>query len=274
MKNKLKESEERKYVFICGLHRSGTSVLHRILRGANETSGFKDLGVSQDEGQGIQTVYSPAKAFGGPGKFAFAKQSRLTEDSPLITLENQSKLFQEWSPHWDLSKPILLEKSPPNILKTRFLQQMFPNSYFITVIRHPLAVSYATKKWSNTSILNLLKHWTLAHNLYFEDRNYLRNEMMLSYEEMTKNPEKTFNKISTFLGVKISISEKLVNHNDRYFNKWNQLSWRNIKSNAKKELAILSMDKKVKKFGYSLKNLDVYPTYIDSIDFDQMERIK
>ena len=52
----------------------------------------------------------------------------------------------------DTGKEFLLEKSPPNIIRTRFLQAMFPNSYFINIKRHPIATSLATKKWSKTSL--------------------------------------------------------------------------------------------------------------------------
>ena len=55
------------FLFLGGLHKSGTSVLHRLLRAHPETSGFSNTGVPQDEGQLIQSVYPPAWMHGGPG---------------------------------------------------------------------------------------------------------------------------------------------------------------------------------------------------------------
>ena len=66
------------FVFLGGLHRSGTTLLFRMLREHPEISGFANnqdanewLG-AEDEGQYLQSVYPPAIFWGGPGKFAFA----------------------------------------------------------------------------------------------------------------------------------------------------------------------------------------------------------
>ena len=45
---------------------------------------------------------------------ALAPAARLNEHSPLATADNAQKIFREWSRYWDLEKPYLLEKSPPN----------------------------------------------------------------------------------------------------------------------------------------------------------------
>ena len=57
--------EDKKFVFICGLHKSGTSLLFRILRDHPDMSGFTNTGVPKDEGQHLQSVYPPAWRFGG-----------------------------------------------------------------------------------------------------------------------------------------------------------------------------------------------------------------
>ena len=143
-----------KYIFICGLHRSGTSLLNKILQQHKNISGLSKTNVIEDEGQHIQSVYRAANKFGGPGKFGFNKDAYLNENSRLITKENKIKLFKEWSSYWDLDCDFLLEKSPPNIIRTRFLQKMFKQTYFIIIRRHPIATSLATKKWSKTTDLS------------------------------------------------------------------------------------------------------------------------
>jgi len=107
---------------------------------------LRNTGVPEDEGQHLQTVFPNAAFYGGPGEFAFNADSYLDEKSGIISEANRSKLIKEWSKHWDLTKAVLLEKSPPNLIRTRFLQAMFPGAYFITVVRHPVAVAYATQK--------------------------------------------------------------------------------------------------------------------------------
>ena len=65
----------RKIIFICGLHRSGTSLLYKILKNQSQISGLEETKVVEDEGQHIQTVYPTALTYGGPGKFGFHEES-------------------------------------------------------------------------------------------------------------------------------------------------------------------------------------------------------
>src|SRR6516164_3214081 len=102
-------------VFIGGLHRSGTSILHECLREHPRASGFRETGVPEDEGQHLQSVYPPAKVHGGPGKFGFHREAYLTESSLLVSDANREKLLCDWKKYWDITKATLLEKSPPNL---------------------------------------------------------------------------------------------------------------------------------------------------------------
>ncbi|MGH3016642.1 MAG: sulfotransferase family protein, partial [Gaiellaceae bacterium] len=161
---------EQRLVFVGGLHRSGTSLLTRCLMQHPLVSGFEGTGVPEDEGQHLQTVYRPAKDFGGPGRFAFDPDVRLAEDSPLVTDESRRRLMEEWGRWWDTTKPVLVEKSPPNLVRGRFLQALFPGARLVMMQRHPLAVAYATQKWSRTSLRSLVRHWLAAHEAFEEDR--------------------------------------------------------------------------------------------------------
>ena len=82
---------ERRLLFVGGLHRSGTSLVHRCLTRHPEVSGFSGTGVPEDEGQHLQTVYPPAYAHGGPGRFGFDPDAHLTESSPLWTRKTVSR---------------------------------------------------------------------------------------------------------------------------------------------------------------------------------------
>src|SRR4051794_25412717 len=133
---------QHRLIFVAGLHRSGTSLLHRLLRSHPSVSGFSNSGVPEDEGQHLQTVFPPAKELGGPGQFGFNQESFMDENHPSATPENAQHLFAQWSQYWDLSKPYLVEKSPPNLVRTRFLQRLFPDCRFLVILRHPIAVAY------------------------------------------------------------------------------------------------------------------------------------
>src|SRR5690242_6170796 len=186
---KIKHAQEvvdaHHFVFLGGLHRSGTTLLFRMLREHPAISGFtnnKDANewlAAEDEGQYLQSVYPQAIFWGGPGKFALDPESHLTEQSPLLTTENKAKLATQWFPYWDLSKRYLLEKSPPNVVWTRFLQSAFPHTSFVIIVRHPVAVSLATEKWSPTGFSSLIENWLAAHETFEADRPHLRHVMSI-----------------------------------------------------------------------------------------------
>lgn len=85
-------SRETRFLFICGLHRSGTSILHEVLREHNSVVGFQKTGVPEDEGQHLQTVMRRDIEDGGPGFFAFSEEACLTESSRVATDANFLKL--------------------------------------------------------------------------------------------------------------------------------------------------------------------------------------
>jgi hypothetical protein len=248
---------DKKFVFISGLHRSGTSILHRILRSSEGISGFHDTNVPQDEGQHLQSVFQPAKTYGGPGKFAFHPEAHLDENSPLVTEENKRKLLEEWSKFWDMNKSILIEKSPPNLVRTRFLQAMFPNAYFLTVIRHPVAVALATKKWSGTSVDHLFDHWLKAHDIYSADKKQLKHEITFTYEDMVENPSKVIGAIGSFLGTELPYKEGFSNKNVDYFAKWPAENV-NFFFRGSRKNTIRKYEDKVAAYGYSLIDLNKY----------------
>jgi hypothetical protein len=250
-------TDNKKYVFISGLHRSGTSVLNKMIASSEQVSGFENTGVWEDEGQHLQTVFNIAKKYGGPGKFAFDSDARLDESSELITTANQKKLFSEWNKYWNMERSVLVEKSPPNIIRTRFLQAMFPQSYFITILRHPIAVSYATQKWSRTSMNKLIDHWLIAHETYMEDRKFLKREMTFAYEEIVQKPEEVLRSIEAFLDIKLTYEGQLSNQNEKYFGMWGKRNLWDLFHNSDK--LVEKYEPRVAKFGYSLKDFTLHP---------------
>lgn len=248
--------QEKKFIFISGLHRSGTSLLYKILKEQDEISGLSKTNELEDEGQHVQTVYKPAYEFGGVGKFGFDINARLNENSKLINEINRKKLFNEWSRFWDLEKNILLEKSPPNIIRTRFLQKMFPNSYFINITRHPIATSIASKKWSKTSLDELISHWIKCHEIFNEDKKMIRNIINIKYEDLINNNEEILAQLSKFLKLNIKIPKIEIRKgiNDKYFKIWIKKS-KSIFTKYRISKIIKKHNSDIEKFDYSLIKL-------------------
>jgi hypothetical protein len=97
------------FISVTGLHRSGTSPLHRCLRQHPQISGFQDTGVSEDEGQHLQCVLPPGGAVGGPGRLGYNPAAHMTETHPLADAQTAAELFRQWNPHWDLSPQSTLD---------------------------------------------------------------------------------------------------------------------------------------------------------------------
>lgn len=217
--------EGKRTVLICGLHRSGTSLIHRVLRAHPDISGISGSGAPEDEGQHLQTVFPTARAFGGPGSFAFDERCHLTDTSDLVSEENREILLKECGRYYDFRKSVLIEKSPPNIISSRFFQAMFPCAYFLFVVRHPIATSMATQKWSGTSMRELLDHWSVAHNMMMDDMQYIHRCIVVRYEDFVLSPENTLNAILDFVGrPHFHITEQVSDQNQKYFGEWNPSS--------------------------------------------------
>lgn len=209
----------------------------------------------EDEGQHLQSVFHTAGHYGGPGKFGFDPHAYLTEKASLATGTQAKKLFQQWSRYWDLSKPVLLEKSPPNLIRTRFLQALFPNSYFVIMMRHPVATSFATQKWSRTSLYSLLKHWLLCHDIFAADTTHLGNLLVLKYEDLVRDPHNSLEAICRFVGVPdFSCNVKMKpNINQQYFSKWEK-RWNRPIQNLYFRFLENRFEESVRAFGYSLND--------------------
>jgi hypothetical protein len=246
--------EGHQLVFLAGLHRSGTTLLARLLAAHPQVSGFSGSGAPADEGQHLQSVYPSDHEHGRPGRFGFAPEMHLTESSPLVSEQSAATLFEEWSPHWDLSRPLLLEKSPPNLLKTRFLQALFPNSAFVVLVRHPIPVSLATARWRRTRRYHrLLEHWLRCHALFEADRDQLERVYVTQYEQLVREPEAVLQGIFEFLELEPIAPNEPVEQgaNEGYFAQWQELK-RDPRMRAYLDLASLWYERRVRRYGYSL----------------------
>jgi Sulfotransferase family len=211
---------DRKYVFICGMPRSGTSMLGRNVGRLADCTDLKNTGTIEDEGQNVQNVYPTAHELGGPGRFGFDARAHRTESSTLLTPENVAQLKASWHRYWDNTKRICIEKTPANLLATRFLQAAFANSYFIVIRRHPVPVAIAAQKWkvNVTSLHNMFEHWLHCHELFEQDKTYLRRVYELRYEDYVEDQDKYDKEIAAFIGTEVPGPPKEDTY--RYVTQW------------------------------------------------------
>jgi hypothetical protein len=146
-----------------------------------------------------------------------------------------------------LNKSILIEKSPPNIIHTRYLQEIVYNSYFIIIIRHPFVVAIATKKWNSQLLDKHMVHWLYVHEILYNDLKKIKKYLILKYEEL--NLDTFENKINKFLEERLFIDSKILQNinsiktsNNKYFE--------NIVPDHIKN----KYENKINKFGYTFNN--------------------
>jgi hypothetical protein len=222
---------EQRFVFVGGLHRSGTSLLASLLAKHPDASGLSRTRISENEGQFLQHSYPRDAELGGAGRFAFDERAQHPPCDARQAAALREAILRGWRNHWDTSKPFLIEKTPGNCLNAGFLQSVFqPDCSFVFVTRHPVANAFATRKWSRTSLFALTEHWLHAHELMQRQALGLRQVAWVSYENLIADPDGTLAGLHAFLGMKPAPMGlgQLRDHNAPYFATWRSTYQRRI----------------------------------------------
>ena len=166
-----------------------------------------------------------------------------------------------------------VEKSPPNLIRMRFLQALFPDCAFLMVLRHPAAVACATQKWARTRNLGnavrrstwtaLIHHWVACHETMRSDSRLVGQVAVVRYEDFVRDPDDVLADIFTMVGLAPHAAgeEVRADINGHYFADWR--SNRNPLRALDRSVAVARFETAVRGFGYSLrdlKSLDRGPT--------------
>ena len=126
--------------------------------------------------------------YGGAARFGFDPRAHLTETSDSVDTRERSETAASWDALLGQQQSnTCVEKTPENLLMTRFLQAVFPERYFIVIRRHPVPVSIANnQKWkvTFTSLHRLFDHWLHCYGLFEEDKKYLKHVYELSVRRL------------------------------------------------------------------------------------------
>ena len=187
----------RAWVFVVGCYNSGTTLLSDLL------GRHPKISVLPQEGQFLTDEFKSDYEFGLPRMWTMREdQFRITEadrgPDPL-------RLKKEWGMRLDLSRPVLLEKSPPNAARTRWLQKHFENAHFVAIVRNGYAVAEGIHRKGQPQhrhgwpIEACARQWVRSNEMLLEDAPFLRHLMWVRYEDLTERPSEELARIIQFL---------------------------------------------------------------------------
>lgn len=193
--------KHKKWVFLVGCYNSGTTLLSELL------SQHPEISALSTEGHFITDQFVKDYDIGLP---------RMWVDREDIFCLNENdegpdviRLKKEWAMRLDLSKPVLLEKSPPNSSKTRWLQKNFENAYFVGIVRNGYAVAEGISRKANPKHLinswpieKSAHQWARSNEILEKDSKHLERFLWVSYEDLTDDISATLQKITDFVGIK------------------------------------------------------------------------
>lgn len=190
----------QKWLFLVGCYNSGTTLLAELLGRHPDIAGLPT------EGHFITDQFVKDYEIGLPRMWAGREELfRLTEND---TGPDPVRIKKEWGIRLDRSKPIILEKSPPNTPRTRWLQAHFENAYFVSIVRNGYAVAEGIRRKADPKHLRdswpieqCALQWRRSIEVLEEDAPHLKNLLWVSYEELVSSPTKVLTRIAEFVGL-------------------------------------------------------------------------
>jgi len=193
-----------KWVFVVGCYNSGTTLLSEVL------ASHEKIGYLPTEGHFLTDQF-PSEYDIGISRMWMLREDlyRLHEND---TGPDIIRLKKEWGMRMsDTSKDVLLEKSPQNGARTRWLQKHFNNSHFICMIRNGYAVAEGISRKAKPEcqigkwpIHMSAQQWCLSNRVFREDSKYLDKFIWVRYEDFTADPNRELDKIFNFIGLSVA----------------------------------------------------------------------
>lgn len=104
-----------------------------------------------------------------------------------------------WMRYWDVSKPILLEKSPPNLAYAEQIERVFHPSYFLCLVRNPYAHCEGLMRRTGFTAERAAEFALECLSLQKQNLESLENTHLVRYEDLTDRPRQTIATIEEWL---------------------------------------------------------------------------
>ncbi|MGV7222333.1 MAG: sulfotransferase family protein [Nitrospinales bacterium] len=188
-----KFADERKWVFIIGCTNSGTTLLHALL------ATHPDIASLHIEGQYLTQVL-PTDSKDGLQR-VWTENLKIFRNTEADQHIDAIRLIHDWKNYLNnVNASTVLEKTPINSIRSRWLQSVFKNSYFIGIVRDGRAVSEGiARRTKSVSIERAADHWIMTYNLMLDDAKYLKHFNLVKYENLVANSFETVMEVLDFI---------------------------------------------------------------------------
>jgi len=277
-------SKRQKMVFVTGLPHSGTTLMELFLRqfdGELSTLSFAKTDHKHEGRDLIPHKQYPLPEYGGAfggygsmcgnegGKYLQKGLRQNEASSSAVQKQMQVLTWKYWQPHFELSKPGLVEKDPRHLLRMRMWQNMFRDTHDvfpIFTLMHPLeSITYASCRPVENTRTRMVRNWLNCHRALLEDLKHLRNYLVVHYEAWFLYPDDTAQAIETYLNLEGRVNmtfdaRRLHAHGnafalkDKYFGRCSNVVRNFSKSEAAKDWPSRLYEDELATYGYDLYN--------------------
>ena len=175
---------ERKFIFIIGMPRSGTSLTEQILSSHNNVFGGGELPITER----IYNNYFDNKLINNE------------------TLVKSNKEYLEYISNIDNTGKVFTDKAPLNFLYVGFILKYLPNSKFINIVRNPIDNCWSIYKNFFPAKINfsynlrdLAEYYKLYKDIIVFWKKYFPKKIYdLNYESLVTNSEKEIKNLLKF----------------------------------------------------------------------------
>ena len=104
-----------------------------------------------------------------------------------------------WDSYWNHDRALLLEKSPPNIIRTQDILKHFQPAQFIIMVRNPYAQAEGLIRRNNWPVKRAANFAIMCLHTQWANRRRLNSSAVLTYESLGGDPRKTCETLAQFL---------------------------------------------------------------------------
>lgn len=182
-----------KWVFLVGCYNSGTTLLHDLL------ASHPMIGSMPDEGQ-FFTDQLPIPRELGLRRLWALEPERFHIDERGGARIDVDRLRRQWGAKFnDPARPVLMEKTPTNAARTRWLQATFPPAYFVGIVRDGRAVAEGIRRKTGHDLASAARQWARSNEIMLRDFEHLEHKRLVTYEQLTASPNEVVAGLLEFL---------------------------------------------------------------------------